>query len=131
MPCTSPLSTQPRLSLPCDLLRCRLDWPALAEHPFITNGDVLAPVVYMQGAVEYSQLPPAAQPPAAADVASKSSKSAGHVKSSVTSAPPQPTARAAEGRALPHVDVLQFGGGEGLDVSLPLSDVVRADHEMW
>jgi hypothetical protein len=24
-----------------------------------------------------------------------------------------------------------LGGGEGLDVSLPLSDVVRADHEMW
>jgi hypothetical protein len=135
----------------------RLDWPALADHPFIADCDVLAPVVYLPGAVEYSQLPrrtmtpvPAAAPAAAAsavaeaDAACKPS-SAG--SSSSRSSRVQPTVHTqqqqqqqqqqlylragspAGGRSDTIVDVLQFRGEGKGDVSLPLSDVVGYDDD--
>jgi hypothetical protein len=114
----------------------RLDWPALANHPFISDCDDLAPVVYMPGAVEYSQLPRVSRTAAAAAVEEAASKpsAAGSAsgKSGTASARMQAAepvqqkqqqqqqylrvGSPAEGRA----DVLHLGG----NVSLPLSDMV-------
>ncbi len=117
----------------------RLDWPALANHPFISDCDALAPVVYMPGAVEYSQLPRVSRSAAAAaaeEAASKPSAAgsasgrSGTASARMQGAEPvqkqqqqqqqqQQYLRVgspAEGRA----DVLHLGG----NVSMPLSDMV-------
>ena len=113
----------------------RLDWPALADHPFIADCDVLAPVVYMQGAVEYSQLPRCASTPAAAaDACSKpmsaaASSSRSHAASAKqhANAQQQQYLRVGSPAEGSFVDAMQFEGGSASAVektSLPLSDMV-------
>jgi hypothetical protein len=126
-----------------------LDWPALADHPFIADCDVLAPVVYLPGAVEYSQLPRSTRTPAAAAAVDTASKPLSVGSASSRPTRPQSTDNAqqqqqprqqqqqqhlragspADGKSNSIVDVLQFRG-EGMDdLSLPLSEVVGFDDD--
>jgi hypothetical protein len=126
--------------------RPRLDWPALADHPFIADCDALAPVVYLPGAVEYSQLqrvirttqatapaPVSSSSASAAEAGPKSTSASGAARSSSATARPQLNAqqqqqqqqymRAGSPSEGAFSDVLQYGGGSK-GAGMPLSEVV-------